>query len=93
VIWHIRADPPSSLPQLPQIHLALAHDRGVEVDFASAIDAGLAAGELPNLAVLRRRFTPTTTAAPEVIVIPPPLAAYDRLIAGAEMEMGAEFAP
>jgi hypothetical protein len=73
--------------------LALAHDRGVEADLASAIDAGLDAGELPDLAVLRRRFTPTTTAAPEVTVILPPLAAYDRLIAGAEMEMGVEFAP
>jgi hypothetical protein len=73
--------------------LALAHDRGVEADLASAIDAGLDAGELPDLAALRRRFTPTTTAAPEVTVILPPLAAYDRLIAGTEMEMGAEFAP
>ncbi len=73
--------------------LALAHDRGVEADLASAIDAGLDAGELPDLAVLRRRFTPTTTAAPEVTVILPPLAAYDRLIAGSGVEMGAESAP
>ena len=73
--------------------LALAHDRGVEADLAAAIDAGLDAGELPDLAVLRRRFTPTTTAVPEVTVILPPLAAYDRLIAGAGMEMGGEFAP
>ena len=73
--------------------LALAHDRGVEADLAAAIDAGLDTGELPDLAVLRRRFTPTTTAAPEVTVILPPLAAYDRLIAGAGMQSGAEFAP
>ncbi|MDQ2765048.1 MAG: IS21 family transposase [Pseudomonadota bacterium] len=73
--------------------LALAHDRGVEADLAAAIDAGLDAGELPDLAVLRRRFTPATTAAPEVTVILPPLAAYDRLIAIASMEIGVEVAP
>jgi hypothetical protein len=67
--------------------LALAHDRGVEADLATAIDAGLDAGELPDLAVLRHRFTPVATAAPEVLVILPSLAAYDRLItlAGAEV--------
>jgi hypothetical protein len=36
-----------------------------------------------------RRFTPKAAAAPEVSVILPPLAAYDRLIAMA----GAEMAP
>ena len=67
--------------------LALAHDRGVEADLATAIDAGLEAGELPDLAALRHRFTPAATAAPEVSVILPSLAAYDRLItlAGAEV--------
>jgi hypothetical protein len=67
--------------------LALAHDRGVEADLATAIDAGLEAGELPDLAALRHRFTPVATAAPEVSVILPSLAAYDRLItlAGAEV--------
>lgn len=73
--------------------LALAHDRGVEADLATAIDAGLDAGKLPDLAVLRRQFTPATTAAPEVTVILPPLAAYDRLIGVARMEAGGEFAP
>jgi hypothetical protein len=67
--------------------LALAHDRGVEADLATAIDLGLEAGELPDLAALRHRFTPVATAAPEVSVILPSLAAYDRLItlAGAEV--------
>ncbi len=67
--------------------LALAHDRGVEADLATAIDAGLEVGELPDLAALRHRFTPVATAAPEVSVILPSLAAYDRLImlAGAEV--------
>ena len=61
--------------------LALAHDRGVEADLAVAIDTVLDTGELPDLAAMRRRFTPEVAAAPEVLVILPPLAAYDRLIA------------
>jgi hypothetical protein len=67
--------------------LALAHDRGVEADLAAAIDAGLDAGELPDLATMLRRFTPKATAAPEVLVVLPPLAAYDRLIAMAGAEL------
>ncbi len=69
--------------------LALAHDRGVEADLAAALDATLEVGELPELAAMLRRFTPTTAAAPDVSVILPPLAAYDRLIAPA----GAEVTP
>ena len=66
--------------------LALAHDRGVEADLAAAIDATLDAGGLPDLVVMSRRFTPVAAAAPEVVVILPALATYDRLIdlAGAE---------
>ena len=60
-----------------------------EADLAAAIDAGLDAGELPDLATMLPRFTPKATAAPEVLVILPPLAAYDRLIALA----GAELVP
>jgi hypothetical protein len=67
--------------------LALAHDRGVEADLAAAIDAELEAGELPDLAAMLRRFTPAATAAPEVSVILPSLAAYDRLIALAGTEV------
>ena len=61
--------------------LALAHDRGAEADLASAIDAGLDAGELPDLTAMMRRFTPAAAAAPEVLVILPPLASFNRLIA------------
>jgi len=66
--------------------LALAHERGVETDLATAIDAGLDAGELPDLATMLRRFTPAAAAAPEVLVILPPLATFDRLIALAANE-------
>ena len=61
--------------------LALAHDRGVEAELAVAIDAGLDAGELPDLTAMLRRFTPVAAAAPEVLVILPSLASFDRLIA------------
>jgi hypothetical protein len=65
--------------------LALAH--GLEADLAVAIDDGLDAGELPNLAALQRRFTPKAKAAPEALVILLFLAAYDRLIAMAGVEL------
>jgi hypothetical protein len=68
--------------------LALAHDRGVEADLATAIETGLDAGELPDLAALRHRFTPTIASAPDVSVILPPLAAYDRLITRADAGIG-----
>jgi hypothetical protein len=61
--------------------LALAHDRGVEAELAAAIDAGLDAGEPPDLAAMLRRFTPVTAAAPEIPVILPSLASFDQLIA------------
>jgi hypothetical protein len=70
--------------------LALAHDRGVEADLAAAIDAGLDVGKPPDLATMPRRFTPVAAAAPEVLVILPPLASFDRLIAlaGASLAAG-----
>ncbi len=66
--------------------LALAHDRGVEADLAVAIDAGLEAGELPDLTAMLQRFTPAAATAPDVSVILPSLASYDRLIIPAGIE-------
>jgi hypothetical protein len=43
-------------------------------------------GEPPDLAAMLRRFTPVAAAAPEVLVILPPLAIFDRLIALAANE-------
>ena len=37
--------------------------------------------QLPDLAAMIRRFTPVAAAAPEVLVILPSLASFDRLIA------------
>ena len=47
----------------------------------------LDAGERPDLAAMMRRFTPVAAAAPEVLVILPPLASFDRLIALASAEV------
>jgi hypothetical protein len=70
--------------------LALAHDRCVEAELATAIDAKLDAGELPDLAAMLHRFIPVVAAAPAVLVILPALASFDRLIglAGASRAAG-----
>jgi hypothetical protein len=63
--------------------LALAHDRACEAELATALDAILDAGELPDLAALRERFEPTCTSiVPAVMVTLPPLACYDALVGG-----------
>ena len=61
--------------------LALAHERGCEADLANAIDAALAAGELPDLSALRTRFQPDTVPIPQVAVVLAPLTVYDELAA------------
>ena len=61
--------------------LALAHDRACEAELATTIDAFLDAGDLPDFAQLRERFTPTPEAPPEVAVRLPDIATYDALLA------------
>ena len=61
--------------------LALAHDRACEAELAQTIDAGLDAGDLPDLDRLYQRFTPDRTAIPNVAVELVPLSAYDELAA------------
>ena len=60
--------------------LALAHDRACEAELAGAIDADLAAGELPDLDRLRERFRPHTIV-PAVAIDLAPLSVYDELAA------------
>lgn len=62
--------------------LALAHDQGVEADLAAALDALLDAGELPDLADLRSRFTPATASVPRVHIEMPHASIYDPLLGG-----------
>jgi hypothetical protein len=60
--------------------LALAHDRACEAELASELEVVLASGELPDLALLQQRFTPSSIAVPEVTVSLPAAVAYDALL-------------
>ncbi|MEY2957398.1 MAG: hypothetical protein RL123_2126 [Pseudomonadota bacterium] len=59
--------------------LALAHERACEAELGDAITADLDAGRLPELDRLRERFTPQTTAVPEITIEMPDLDSYDEL--------------
>ena len=59
--------------------LALAHERACEAELACELQAVLAAGELPDLALLEQRFTPARIAVPAVTVSLPAVVAYDAL--------------
>ena len=63
--------------------LALAHDRGCEAELAAVIDQTLEAGALPDMAALRRRFTPDPAVLPEIQVPQRSLGDYDILMAAA----------
>ena len=60
--------------------LALAHDRACEAELASELEAVLAAGQLPDLALVQQRFTPSSLAVPEVTVSLPAAVVYDALL-------------
>lgn len=60
--------------------LWLAHDRACEAMLATALEALLEAGGLPDLAELRRRFEPQDTEAPAVTVVLPAASTYDILL-------------
>jgi len=62
--------------------LALAHEQGCEAELAAALEAILAAGELPDLEALRSRFAPARGPIPQIDVRLPSLASYDALCAG-----------
>lgn len=59
--------------------LALAHDRGCEAELAELIDAELDAGRLPDLALLRERFSPNPASVPAIKVAFVALSSYDEL--------------
>jgi hypothetical protein len=62
--------------------LELAHDRGCEGELAAALDADLAAGQLPDIAALRARFAAAPAVLPDVAVHLAPLADYEALLGG-----------
>lgn len=59
--------------------LALAHERGCEAELAALIEADLDAGQMPDPAILRERFTPSPTAVPAIKVKLVALSTYDEL--------------
>jgi hypothetical protein len=65
--------------------LALAHDRACEAELATALDAILDAGEMPDLTALQRRFMPTSVTVPDVTVTIPAAMAYDALLSAPQM--------
>jgi hypothetical protein len=69
--------------------LALAHDRSCEAELAAALDAVLAANELPDLAALRERFGPAAGIPPAVTVVLPPIVTYDALLGAGVVEVAA----
>ena len=60
--------------------LALAHDRGCEAELAVVLAGELAAGRLPDMAMLRTRFAPDPASLPDVVVELVPLSAYQALL-------------
>lgn len=69
--------------------LALAHDRGCERELAEQLAEILDAGELPDIAVLRRIFSPASVVMPVVSVHLAPLNGYEALIGTAYAGEGA----
>ena len=63
--------------------LALAHERGCEAELASALQAELDRGVLPDLAALIERFRPKDVAWPTVVVTLPSLTLYDQIAVNA----------
>ena len=60
--------------------LALAHERGCEVELAQCLAIDLEAGRLPDMAALRTRFAPDPSAIPHVNVQLSSLASYQSLV-------------
>ena len=66
--------------------LALAHERGCETELAAHLVVDLAAGRLPDMAALNKRFAPDPAALPEIVVHLTPLIAYEALLASSTGE-------
>ena len=59
----------------------MAHDRGCEAELATLIAKLLAEGALPDMAVLRERFSPDPATLPNISVLISPLSDYNALLA------------
>ncbi|GEK69356.1 IS21 family transposase [Paracoccus denitrificans] len=65
--------------------LALAHDRGCEAELAAEIGRVLQDGGLPDLSILRARFSPDPEQLPVITVTSPRLSSYEALIRAPEL--------
>lgn len=76
----LAAHPPRTACKTIVEILAIAHERACEAELAAILTAELDAGRLPDLAELRRRFSPDPAALPEVSVVQTSLSAYEALV-------------
>jgi len=76
----IASHPPRNACRVMVGLLALAHERACEAELATALDAILDAGDLPELTALQHRFMPSSMAVPVVTVSLPAAIAYDALL-------------
>jgi hypothetical protein len=77
----IEAGPPRTACRVMVALLSLAHEHTCEAELATALDAILDVGDLPDLIALQRCFAPAVIAVPEVVVTLPSLGSYDTLYA------------
>ena len=61
----------------------MAHERGCEAELGAVLSEHLDAGQTPDLAALRQRFSPDPASLPVVVVRLTPLSVYDALLEGA----------
>jgi hypothetical protein len=59
--------------------LSIAHERACEAQLAALLSADLAANRLPDLNILRERFSPDLASLPQVSVHLTPLTVYEAL--------------
>ena len=64
--------------------LSLAHERGCEAELATVICDLIAAGELPDMAAMRARFSPDPASLPDITVPVTPLSDYNVLMAAVQ---------
>lgn len=81
--WLLERMPPRAACKIMVGLLALAHERGCEAELGAVLSEHLDAGQTPDLAALRQRFSPDPASLPVVVVRLTPLSVYDALLEGA----------
>jgi transposase InsO family protein len=76
----VAARPPRTACKTIVEILTIAHERACEAELADILTAELDAGQLPDLAELRRRFAPDPAALPDITVVQTSLSAYENLV-------------